>query len=222
MTTTTIKARGVLFDLDGTLISSTPVCEAVWEKWAEEYDVDLEQVFKNSHGIRTSELLRYWCKIEDPIKLERATEKFESDVLVEAQRQALNGMAGIQLLPGVQNLLVALNTASGDKTRWAIVTSATNAYATTAITSVDLPVPKNSHLITADAVTRGKPHPEPYIMGAAALGLHPSECIVIEDAPTGVRAGVASGAQVIAVCTSHDRSKLEGLGAHWIVQDLSK
>nr|ODN96675.1 glycerol-1-phosphatase [Cryptococcus depauperatus CBS 7855] len=220
MPTTTIKARGILFDLDGTLISSTPVCEAVWHKWVKEYPyVDLREVFKSSHGIRTRELLRYWLKITDPVALEAATEKFESDVLKEAERIASSGGDGIRLLPGVQKLLVGLNDVSKDTSRWAIVTSATNAYATTAITTVDLP--KTSHLITADEVTRGKPHPEPYIMGAAALGLHPTECIVFEDAPSGVKAGVASGALVVAVCTSHNRKALEGLGAHHIVEDLS-
>lgn len=98
--------------------------------------------------------------------------------------------------------------------------SATNAYATNAITTFSLP--KTSHLITADEVSQGKPHPEPYIMGAAALGLKPTDCIVFEDAPSGVKAGVASGARVIAVCTSHKRSALEGLGAHLIVEDLSE
>lgn len=59
-------------------------------------------------------------------------------------------------------------------------------------------------------------------MGAAALGLKPTECIVFEDAPSGVKAGVASGARVVAVCTSHKRAALEGLGAHLIVDDLSE
>ncbi|TYJ56520.1 hypothetical protein B9479_002767 [Cryptococcus floricola] len=216
---TTIRANGILFDLDGTLISSTPVCEAVWHQWAKQYPVNLEEVFKTSHGIRTRDLLRYWLKITDPIALEAATEKFESDVLLESQRLAREGEGGITLLPGVEKMLLALSSPADDNARWAIVTSATNAYATNAINTLDLP--KTSHLITADEVTRGKPHPEPYIMGAAALGLHPTECVVFEDAPTGIKAGVSSGAKVIAVCTSHPRTALEGLGAHFIVDDLS-
>ncbi|KJE05029.1 hypothetical protein I311_01122 [Cryptococcus gattii NT-10] len=67
MPPTTIKARGILFDLDGTLISSTTICESVWHKWAEVYPVDLTEVFKSSHGIRTRELLRHWPNITDPI-----------------------------------------------------------------------------------------------------------------------------------------------------------
>ncbi|AFR98357.2 glycerol-1-phosphatase [Cryptococcus neoformans C23] len=219
MSPTTIKARGILFDLDGTLISSTTICESVWHKWAEVYPVDLTEVFESSHGIRTRELLRHWLNITDPVELETATEKFETDVLKEAQRLASTGKGGITLLPGVKKLLLALDTASKDAARWAIVTSATNAYATNAITTLSLP--RTSHLITADEVSQGKPHPEPYIMGAAALGLKPTECIVFEDAPSGVKAGVASGARVVAVCTSHKRAALEGLGAHLIVDDLS-
>ena len=84
---------------------------------------------------------------------------------------------------------------------------------------------------------RGKPDPEPYLRGAKALGLEAHQCeiwvvpeearalmigIVVEDAPAGIRSGVAAGCRVLAVCTSHQRSALEGLGAKWIVTDLSR
>lgn len=103
---------------------------------------------------------------------------------------------------------------------WAIVTSATNKYASRALSTSSIPA--YPALVTADDVVRGKPNPEPYLAGAKKLGLDAASCIVVEDAPTGIKSGVACGAKVLAVCTSHTREELEGLGAEWIVEDLTK
>ncbi len=103
---------------------------------------------------------------------------------------------------------------------WAIVTSATNKYASRALSTSG--IPPYPALVTADDVVLGKPDPEPYLAGAKKLRMDPARCIVVEDAPTGIKSGVASGAKVLAVCTSHTREELEGLGAEWIVEDLTK
>ena len=77
--------------------------------------------------------------------------------------------------------------------------------------------------ITADdkRVKAGKPAPDPFLLAAECLGYDPKKCVVFEDSPAGIRAGVASGATVIAVCTSHERSKIENCGAHYIVENLN-
>lgn len=111
-----------------------------------------------------------------------------------------------------------LNTAA--KPVWAIVTSATRKYATAALPTAGIPA--YPALVTADDVTLGKPNPEPYLTGAKKLGLDPKDLICVEDAPSGILSGVAAGNQVLAVCTSHPREELEGLGARWIVDDLTK
>ena len=78
--------------------------------------------------------------------------------------------------------------------------------------------------ITADdkRLKNGKPFPDPFLLAAKELGFDAKKCIVCEDSPSGIRAGVASGATVIAVCTSHERSKIENCGAHFIVDNMSK
>lgn len=78
--------------------------------------------------------------------------------------------------------------------------------------------------ITADdkRLKAGKPAPDPFLLAAECLGYEASNCVVFEDSPSGIRSGVASGATVIAVCTSHERSKIENCGAHYIVEDMSK
>ena len=78
--------------------------------------------------------------------------------------------------------------------------------------------------ITADdkRLKAGKPAPDPFLLAADCLGFNARDCIVFEDSPSGIRAGVASGATVVAVCTSHERSKIADCGAHYIVENMEK
>jgi beta-phosphoglucomutase-like phosphatase (HAD superfamily) len=76
--------------------------------------------------------------------------------------------------------------------------------------------------VTARDVPRGKPNPDPYLMGARILGVAPAECVVIEDAPSGVRAGKAAGSRVVALRTTASDTELEEAGAEWIVDDCAE
>ncbi|WVQ82479.1 hypothetical protein IAT38_004608 [Cryptococcus sp. DSM 104549] len=218
MAPVTTNVRAFLFDMDGTLLDSTPAVLATWEYFAKEYDLDLHEVLRTSHGVRTIDNMRKWCGITDPVQLRAATELFEGMIVTEAKELQAAGKDGLIALPNVISLLNKLNTSSTPL--WAIVTSATNIYATAALPTAGIPTaPK---VITGDDVTKGKPDPEPYVFGAKQLSVDVTDCIVVEDAPSGVKSGVASGAKVLATCTSHTREQLEGLGATWIVTDLSK
>jgi beta-phosphoglucomutase-like phosphatase (HAD superfamily) len=77
-----------------------------------------------------------------------------------------------------------------------------------------------SALITGDDVTRGKPAPDIFLKAADALGRNPAKCIVIEDAPQGIKAALAAGMKVIAVTTSRPRAELSS--AHRVVEALSE
>src|SRR5207245_10325846 len=101
--------------------------------------------------------------------------------------------------------------------RWAIVTSCTRQLAGVRIAVAGLPQPK--HLVTATDVRRGKPDPEPYLRGAQFLGVPASDCLVIEDAPAGIRAGKAAGARVLALRTTASDSEPLQAGADWITDD---
>ena len=76
--------------------------------------------------------------------------------------------------------------------------------------------------ITADdpRPRAGKPAPDPFLLAAECLGYRASRCVVFEDSPSGIRAGVAAGAIVVAVCTSHSRGQIEECGAHFVVENL--
>ncbi|TYJ56535.1 hypothetical protein B9479_002782 [Cryptococcus floricola] len=214
-------ARAFLFDMDGTLLDSTPAVEATWQYFAKEYDLDLHEVLRTSHGVRTVDNMRKWCNITDADELRarhKATELFEGMIVHEAKELQAAGKDGLVPLPNVIDLLNQLNTSPIPV--WAIVTSATSIYASAALPTAGIPsAPK---VITGDDVTKGKPFPEPYYAGAKALDVDVTDCFVVEDAPSGVKSGVAAGSKVIATCTSHTREQLEGLGATWIVTDLSK
>ena len=67
-----------------------------------------------------------------------------------------------------------------------------------------------------------KPAPDPFLLAAKCLGFDAKRCVVSEDSPKWDQGGMASGATVTAVCTIHERSKIEGCGAHYIVEDIAR
>ena len=95
------------------------------------------------------------------------------------------------------------------------MTSCSRPLAEVRLKVAGLPTPRN--IVTCDDVTNGKPDPEPYIKGAALLGVPASKCVVFEDAPAGIRAGKAAGALVIALPTTSPQAELEAAGADWVL-----
>ena len=125
----------------------------------------------------------------------------------------IDDVADLIVLPGVRDLLKSLPA-----DRWTIVTSATRRLMVARLKAAGLPEP--ARMITGSDVVNGKPHPEPYISGARILGLTPQECVVVEDAPSGVGSGKAAGSRVLGVLGTHDAGALYKAGAEWVVQDL--
>jgi sugar-phosphatase len=103
--------------------------------------------------------------------------------------------------------------------RWTIVTSASRRLAEVRLRAAGLPVPR--HLVTASDLQRGKPFPDPYLKGAQILGISPADCVVAEDAASGVRSGKAAGARVLGLLTTSTAEELSSAGADWIAADLS-
>jgi len=123
----------------------------------------------------------------------------------------------IRSLPGVHAMIASIPDG-----RYAVATSGATTYAYGAMTRVGIVPPPVT--ITADdpRLKRGKPHPDPFLLAAENLGFEASKCVVFEDSPSGIQAAVASGATVIAVCTSHPRSKIQDCGAHYIVETMEQ
>jgi len=201
---TSIRCRGVLFDLDGVLVDSTPAVVRVWAGWARGHGFDPDEVVKKAHGRPSITTIRELLPDADQAAEDR-----------EVERREIADIDGVIPLPGAMELLQAL-----PPERWAIVTSCTRPLAGVRIAAAGLPKPR--YLVTSTDVEHGKPDPEPYLKGARLLGVPASECIVIEDAPAGIRAGKAAGARVLALRTTASDAELQQAGADWIVDDCAK
>lgn len=200
---TQLRFAALLFDLDGVLIDSTPAVTRVWRRWAAKHGFNADEVVAHAHGRPSLSTIREY--------LPHADHEAENR---EVERGEIEDLGGIVPLPGALELLRSLPA-----DRWTIVTSCTRALAQVRMRAALLPLPQN--LITADDVTHGKPHPEPYLKAAACLGFHPAECVVLEDVPAGIRAGKAAGTKVIAFTTTDQEPALHAAGADWILKNCS-
>jgi sugar-phosphatase len=202
MPTQTITVRGILFDMDGVLISSTGADERCWMRWARHHGMEGSFSLQSTHGRRAVDTLRDLRPDLDPVPEIRRLEDYDA-----ADHD------GLIILPGVERLLASL-----PPDRWTIVTSASTRLIEERVRYAGLPLP--SVLVPAEAVANGKPHPEPYQAGARLLGLAPGDCLVIEDSPAGVASGKAAGCRVLAVLTSHASEELSV--ADWQVRSLEQ
>jgi len=189
----------VLFDLDGTLIDSTPAVERSWRRWAQEYDVR-ELGFGSWHGIPAAQIVTHFLPEPQWAEAARRIEQLE-----------LADVEGILVLPGTREALAAL-----PGRRAAIVTSCVRPLARARIAATGLSAP--DVVVTADQVKLGKPDPAPFLLAAELLGVDPVDCLVVEDAPAGLTSAKAAGAARLALSTTHPRDQLE---ADAVVGDLS-
>jgi len=196
----TLHPRGILFDMDGVLVSSLGSVERTWEKWALARGIDPALAIQTAHGRRAIETVRL---------LRPDLNDMEELVWLEQMEIADN--IGLETLDGVERILDHL-----PERCWTVVTSATEKLARSRMEHGGIRVPER--IVSADLVTRGKPHPEPYRKGAELLGLRPADCLVIEDSASGAQAGHAAGCQVLATLYSHTLESLSD--ADWIVQSL--
>jgi mannitol-1-/sugar-/sorbitol-6-phosphatase len=198
----TVDFAGILFDMDGVLVSSIGSVNRSWRKWAEHYGLPHAETFQIEHGTRA---------VDTITKLKPDLDVAEGLQLIEDLE--MDDVADLKVLPGARALLESL-----PPERWAIVTSATNRLLLGRLAAAQLPVPER--FISGDMVVRGKPDPEPYRRGAELIHSAPSECLVVEDAPSGVGAGIAAGCRVLGVLGTHTEAELRAAGASWIVRSL--
>ncbi|MFZ0641014.1 MAG: HAD family hydrolase [Candidatus Acidiferrales bacterium] len=198
-----ISCSGILFDMDGVLLDSTPAVARVWHEWAIEHGFSPEEVVRAAHGRPSLTTIRDYLPGSD----------YEAENR-EVERREIADLDGVVPLPGAVELLRAL-----PPERWAVVTSCTRPLAEVRIRAGGLPRPK--FFITSDDIENGKPAPEPYLKAAELLGFDPGDCVVIEDAPAGVRSGKAAGCRVIALCTTMPEADLRSAGADWLAEDCS-
>jgi mannitol-1-/sugar-/sorbitol-6-phosphatase len=196
------SARGILFDMDGVLMDSTPSVERVWRTWAVQHGLDPDRVAPLAHGRRSIETIR-------AVAPELDAEK--ENVIVE--QMEIDDKDGVTALPGAAELVAHL-----PPERFAIVTSATRPLAVARLGYAGIPVPR--HMITADDVIHGKPSPEPFLKGATLLGFAPEDCLVFEDSPAGIASARSAGMKAIALQTTYSADQLQGANA--IIANLAE
>jgi sugar-phosphatase len=192
-------AAGLLVDLDGTLVDSSLPVERVWTDFAHRHGLTPAEVLRFAHGRPSRETVRLLAPHSDPVR--------EAQLIEDAE---VSDADGVVALPGAAALLASARTL-------AIVTSCSAVLAGVRLKAAGLPMP--AVIVSSDMVSRGKPDPECFRLGAARLRVGAERCVVLEDAPAGVRAGVDAGSAVVALRTTHHDGELAGATA--VVDDLS-
>jgi HAD superfamily hydrolase (TIGR01509 family) len=196
-----IQPGAVLSDLDGVLVDSGAHIGRTWRDFAERHGLDTEHVVAQGHGRRSIDLIRLVAPHLDA----------EAEA-ARVEREEIASAVGLRPLPGARELVESVPSGA-----FAIVTSGSRALAVARLGAAGIPVPEV--LVTAEQVEEGKPNPAGYLRAAALLGVDPVHCLVLEDAPAGIEAGLAAGMTVVAVLTTNDESSLRN--AHSRVRDLT-
>lgn len=182
-------------------MDSRAIVERTWRRWARRHGRDAEPILRIAHGRRTRETLRI------------AAPDLDADAEVAWLDAAeLSDPEAPTAIPGAAALLRSL-----PPHRWTVVTSAGMELACKRLSAAGLPIPPM--LVPSEAVERGKPAPDCYLLGALRLGCRPDQCVVFEDAPVGIVSGVAAGMPVVGVATTHAAGSLGE--ATVVVRDLT-
>ena len=184
------NCSAILFDLDGVLVDSTRSVSRLWRRWATENSIDPEKVLAIAHGVRTVEVVQ---RLAPHLDVEAEVQRIE--------RRESEDTDGVAVMPGATDLIRSIPDG-----RWCVVTSGTRLLAAARLRLAGLPTPRV--LVTADEVSNGKPHPEPYLKGAQLLGFDPVDCLVIEDAPAGIQSAHAGGMKAIGLASTFPASEL--------------
>ncbi|HFH2546668.1 TPA: HAD-IA family hydrolase [Klebsiella aerogenes] len=176
-----IECKAILFDLDGTLVDSGPCIERLWACWASKNHLDVNYVLSVIHGRTVSETLRLISPYFH-----------NQECIDEIKVLAMEELSHVSAIPGAIDFVKRLPA-----DRQAIVTSGAKEVAIRSIMGAGISAP--SVIITAEDVHNGKPDPEPYLKAAARLGMKPADCLVFEDAESGIKAAVAAGMHVVVI-----------------------
>ncbi|KAJ1664023.1 hypothetical protein IW140_004398 [Coemansia sp. RSA 1813] len=200
-----LTAQGLLFDLDGTLISTLGTTERIYTEHAHAHKIDPTPIINFCHGIPTLQILQKFFPASTHTK--EYADAMELEAAVDTD--------GLCAIPGAIGLVESM-----PRDKWAIFTSGMPFLAQPRMKHLGMHIP--SVFVTPVDITNGKPHPEGYVLAAKRLGVDPAHCIVFEDARAGIKAGTQSGAVVVGIRTHLTDAQLKEAGAQYTVSDMTK
>jgi len=203
------ESCGVIFDMDGVLVDSSEAHYIAWSRLGEELGVPHSRsLFESTFGMHNRQILPLWLgESLPPDEVERLSERKEA---MYREVAALS----VEPVDGVVELIRDLSRAG-----FRLAVGSSGPRPNVLLVLGILQAAELFHgLSTGDEVLHGKPHPEVFLKAAAKLGLEPERCVVVEDAPQGIEAGLAAGSRVIAVATTRPENELTR--AHRVVRSL--
>jgi HAD superfamily hydrolase (TIGR01509 family) len=204
----------VIFDCDGVLVDSEPVANRILGQMLRELGLDLtqEQVFENFVGYSLPHCLR----VIEGMLGRPPPENFLRDLQA---RTFAAFKTELRAMPGIQQVLEALDAA---RVPFCVASSGDHAKMNTTLGLTGLLPRFAGRIFSVTQVARGKPAPDVYLLAARQLGAEPGACVVVEDTPPGVQAGVAAGMTVFGFCAHTPEQKLKAAGAHRTFDDMQR
>lgn len=209
--------KAALIDMDGVLYDSMRYHAKAWHRMMSEQGIDTDPdeffLYEGMTGAATIDLIFMR-------ELHRHATDEEKTSLYKRKSEIFAGYGKKPVMPYAQEMTAAFRDAG------ITTVLVTGSGQSTLLDSLDKDYPgifPAVRRVTAKDVVHGKPSPEPYLKGAAKAGVHPEDCIVVENAPLGVRAGKAAGCFTIAVTTGPiPRKAFEEEGADMIFSSMEE
>ncbi len=202
---------GVIFDMDGVLVDSGPAHAASWRTVARQHGIEIsDEQFRRTFGRPSRDIIRIiWGEHVTDDDIRRYDEQKEA-----AYRDLIRG--NVPLVPEAPAVLAALRDAGY---ALAVATSGPRANVELVLRETGL-TPLFAAVVTGFDVHLGKPAPDCFLLAAERIGTPPARCVVVEDAPVGIEAGVAGGMKCIGLTGTHPAQPLRAAGAAVVVDRL--
>lgn len=211
--TTENAVRGIIFDMDGVLCDSEPfICQAARKMLDERYGLNLKRedfapfIGTGEDSFLSGPAKKHGVQINLPADKDRTYEIYLAII-----KGKLKPLAGVKEF---------INACRLKKIKLAVATSADKIKMNGNLVEIGIPPEFFDALVCGDEVVNKKPHPEIFLLAAKKLDLPPQHCLVIEDAPSGLKAAKSAGMRALGLTTSFRADVLKSAGADWTAPDL--